>query len=95
MTNKLYADGKGPSYTYTPDGELDTKLGQGRDDYIPLHKYDGGTRGNDYDDPLPRLLLLRPSWAAGPMTDGQGTRSFAYRPYLALTNESSAASRSS
>ena len=22
MTNKLYADGKGPSYSYTPDGKL-------------------------------------------------------------------------
>ena len=22
MTNKLYSDGKGPSYTYTPDGKL-------------------------------------------------------------------------
>jgi hypothetical protein len=25
VTNKVYADGKGPSYTYTPDGKLATR----------------------------------------------------------------------
>ena len=25
VTNKVYADGKGPKYTYTPDGKLATR----------------------------------------------------------------------
>ena len=25
MTNKVYADGKGPTYAYTPDGKLATR----------------------------------------------------------------------
>ena len=25
VTNKVYADGKGPTYTYTPDGKLATR----------------------------------------------------------------------
>jgi len=30
MTNKLYADGIGPAYTYTPDGKLASQVERGQ-----------------------------------------------------------------
>ena len=40
LTNKLYADNKGPSYTYTADGRLSTRTwARGTDYHLFLHKH--------------------------------------------------------
>lgn len=81
LTNKLYADGNGPSYTYTADGLLaERKWARG---IITTYQYDiaGGLTNVHYSDATPSVSyaydrLGRRKTA----TDAAGSWSFAYDP---------------
>ncbi|NLC82350.1 MAG: RHS repeat protein, partial [Lentisphaerae bacterium] len=62
LTNKLYADGLGPAYTYTPDGKLATRLWARLDPgtggkLLTRYSYDaaGSLLGVDYSDATPDI----------------------------------------
>ncbi|MEI7881587.1 MAG: RHS repeat-associated core domain-containing protein, partial [bacterium] len=90
LTNKTYADGHGPAYTYTPDGKLSTRTwARG---VITSYSYDA----------LGQLTNIHYSTTNTPdvsfaydrlgrqttITDGQGTRTFTYNDALQLASES-------
>ncbi len=88
MTNKVYADGKGPSYTYTPDGKPSRRIwARGiTTDYA----YDGwGNLTNTvYSDDTPTVSLFYD--ALGRQTearDAAGVTTFLYDSFGSLTNE--------
>ena len=88
MTNKIYADGKGPTYSYTPDGKLSCRVwARGiLTDYV----YDGwGNLTNIvYSDDTPTVSLACD--ALGRQTearDAAGTTTFLYDSFGSLTNE--------
>ena len=88
MTNKVYADGKGPRYGYTPDGRLSQRIwARG---IVTDYSYDGwGSLTNTvYSDGTPTVTLFYD--AMGRQTnavDAAGVTSFAYDDYGSLTNE--------
>jgi RHS repeat-associated protein len=89
LTNKLYADGHGPSYTYTPDGKLATRTwARG---IVTTYGYDnlGQLTNINYSvtntptvtfayDRLGRQITV---------TDGTGTRAYTYNDALQLAAE--------
>ena len=88
MTNKVYADGKGPKYSYTPDGKLSRRIwARGiTTDYA----YDGwGNLTNMvYSDNTPAISLVYD--ALGRQTeahDAAGMTTFLYDTFGSLTNE--------
>jgi len=89
LTNKLYADGKGPSYTYTADGKLATRTWARQ--ITTTYSYTnitGELIGIAYSDSTPGVSFSFDRLGRQvSITDGQGTRSFGYDQYLALTNE--------
>ena len=88
-TNKVYADGKGPNYTYTPDGLLATRTwARG---IVTAYSYD--TLGNlvavDYSDTTPDITYTRDRLGNVllAVTDGVATNAYAYNRLGQLTNE--------
>jgi RHS repeat-associated protein len=88
MTNKVYADGKGPKYDYTPDGKL-AKRTWARG-IVTEYTYDGwGNLTNTvYSDGTPTISLFYDS--LGRQTearDAAGVTTFLYDSFRSLTNE--------
>ena len=88
MTNKVYADGKGPSYTYIPDGKLSQRIwARG---IVTDYSYDewGSLTNTVYSDNTPTVSLVYD--AIGRQTeahDAAGTTTFLYDSFGSLTNE--------
>ncbi len=88
MTNKVYADGKGPTYNYTPDGKLSRRTwARG---ITTNYSYDnwGSLTNTVYSDGTPTIsraydLLGRQTEA----DDAAGTTTFLYDLFGSLTNE--------
>lgn len=88
MTNKVYADGKGPSYDYDAHGRL-TKRTWARG-VETTYSYDawGNLTRTDYSDETPSVVLSYD--AMGRQTraiDAAGVTTFAYDSFGSLTNE--------
>ena len=89
LTNKLYADGKGPSYTYTPQGQLATRTwARG---VVTTYSYDpisGALTNMTYSDGTPGVsFTLDRLGRQTTITDTTGTRSFSYNDALQLAAE--------
>ncbi len=88
MTNKIYADGKGPSYSYTPDGKLSQRTwARG---IVTDYSYDnwGNLTNTVYSDGTPTIALSYD--ALGRQTeahDAAGITTFIYDSFGSLTNE--------
>ena len=88
MTNKVYADGKGPKYDYTPDGRLSQRIwARG---IVTDYAYDGwGSLTNTvYSDGTPTVTLFYD--AMGRQTnavDAAGVTTFGYDDFGAVVNE--------
>ena len=88
VTNKVYADRKGPTYTYTSDGKLATRTwARG---IVTTYSYDdNGTLTNTvYSDGTPTISLAYNR--AGQQTraeDAAGVTTFLYDDFGSLTNE--------
>ena len=88
MTNKVYADGKGPTYSYTPDGKLSRRTwARG---IVTDYSYDnwGSLTNTVYSDNTPTVSLAYD--ALGRQTeahDAAGVTTFLYDSFGALTNE--------
>ena len=88
MTNKLYADGKGPSYAYTPNGKLSQRTwARG---IVTDYSYDawGSLTNTVYSDNTPTISLSYD--ALGRQTeahDAAGITTFLYDAFGTLTNE--------
>jgi len=88
LTNKLYSDNKGPSYTYTPDGKLATrKWARG---IVTTYGYDaaGQLTSVSYSDNTPGTAFSYDRLGRQTtITDAQGTRTFSYNDALQLAAE--------
>ncbi len=88
LTNKLYADGKGPSYTYTADGKLASRIwARG---VVTAYTYDGARQMTNinYSDNTPDVSFTFDRLGRQvAITDGQGMRAFAYNDALQLATE--------
>ena len=88
VTNKVYADGKGPKYTYTPDGKLATRTwARG---IVTTYSYDanGALTNTVYSDGTPTILLAYNR--AGRQIraeDAAGVTTFVYDEFGSVTNE--------
>jgi len=88
MTNKVYADGKGPTYNYTHDGKLSQRAwARG---IVTDYSYDswGNLTNTVYSDDTPTVSLAYD--ALGRQTeahDAAGTTTFLYDSFGSLTNE--------
>ena len=88
MTNKVYADGKGPTYSYTPDGKLAQRIwARG---ITTDYSYDnwGNLTNTVYSDNTPTISLFYD--ALGRQTeahDAAGVTTFLYDSFGSLTNE--------
>jgi RHS repeat-associated protein len=94
LTNKVYADGKGTSYSYTPDGKLSSRtwarsIGPSR--LQTSYAYDslGQMTNISYSDGVtPDVSFAYDRLGRQKtITDGQGTRTFAYDDQLRLVSE--------
>ena len=88
VTNKVYADGKGPRYDYTPDGKLATRT-RARG-IVTTYSYDdnGSLTNTVYSDGTPTISLFNNR--AGRQIeahDAAGVTTFAYDEFGSLTNE--------
>jgi len=93
VTNKLHADGHGPSYSYTPDGKLATRtwarmVGSSR---LATHYYYdsiGQLTNTVYSDGTPSIAIAYNRLGQKTQViDASGTNTFAYSDMLQLTNE--------
>ena len=91
MTNKLYADGKGPSYSYTPDGKLARRVwARG---IVTDYTYDnaGNLTRTEYNDngvtPTITMSYDRVGNLVNATTAGVVTNLYAYNLYGHCTNE--------
>ena len=89
VTNKVYADGKGPSYTYTPDGKLATRTwARG---VVTTYTYDnsGALTNTVYSDDTPTISMVydRVGNMLSAVTDGVCTNLYAYSLTGLCTNE--------
>jgi YD repeat-containing protein len=88
VTNKVYADGKGPKYDYTPDGKLSQRVwARG---VATTYSYDANGRlaETSYSDGTPSVRLAYNR--AGRQTraeDAAGVTTFAYDAFGAVVNE--------
>ena len=88
VTNKVYADGKGPSYAYTPDGRLATRTwARG---VVTTYAYDssGALTNTVYSDGTPTISLVYNR--AGQQVraeDAAGVTTFLYDDFGVVTNE--------
>ena len=88
MTNKVYADGKGPKYNYTPDGKL-AKRTWARG-IVTDYTYDGwGNLTNTvYSDGTPTISLFYDVFGRQiEAHDAAGVTTFLYDSFGSLTNE--------
>jgi RHS repeat-associated protein len=92
LTNKVYADGKGPSYTYTPQGQFATrKWARGVQTTYSYTNTTGELIGIDYSDATPDVTFaFNRIGQPITITDGTGTRAFAYNDALQLAAETNA-----
>ena len=90
LTNKVYADGKGPAYTYTSDGKLATRTwARG---VVTTYSYDpfGQLSSVSYSDNTPGTTFSYDRLGRQTtITDGAGTRAFTYNDSLQLASEQS------
>ena len=88
MTNKVYADGKGPRYTYTDDGKLATRTwARG---IITTYAYDGWNNltNTSYSDDTPTVTVAYDAFSRQvEVHDAAGVTTFAYDAFGANTNE--------
>ena len=89
MTNKLYADGKGPSYSYTPDGKLARRTwARG---VVTTYAYDssGALTNTVYSDGTPTVTMAydRVGNLVSAITEGVCTNLYAYDTTGLCTNE--------
>ena len=88
MTNKIYADGKGPSYTYTPDGKLSQRTwARG---IVTDYSYDawGSLTNTVYSDGTPTISLTYDALGRqNEARDSAGVTTFLYDSFGPLTNE--------
>ena len=88
MTNKVYADGKGPTYTYAPDGKLSRRIwARG---IITDYSYDGwGNLTNTvYSDNTSTVSLSYDTLGRqSEAHDAAGVTTFLYDSFGSLTNE--------
>ena len=88
LTNKLYADNHGPSYTYTLDGKLTTRIwARG---VATTYNYDslGQLTNISYSDGTPGVTFAFDRIGRQTtITDGTGTRTFTYNDALQLVSE--------
>ena len=88
MTNKVYADGKGPSYSYTPDGRLSRRTwARG---IVTDYSYDnwGNLTKTVYSDATPTVSLFYDAMGRQiEAHDAAGVTIFAYDVFGLLTNE--------
>ena len=89
VTNKLYADGKGPSYDYTPDGKLSRRTwARG---IVTDYTYDnaGNLTRTEYSDATPTITMAydRVGNLVNATTAGVVTNLYAYDLYGNCTNE--------
>ena len=88
VTNKVYADGKGPRYDYTPDGKLATRTwARG---IVTTYSYDdnGSLTNTVYSDGTPTISIVYNR--AGQQIeahDAAGVTTFLYDDFGAVTNE--------
>ena len=89
LTNKVYADGKGPSYTYTPDGKLSTRTWARGIATAYAYNASGRLTGVDYSDATPDVAYTydRLGRQLSAIADGVSTNLYAYSRYGQLTNE--------
>ncbi len=90
LQNKRYADGTGPSFTYTAAGRLETRTWARSGGVTTTYRYGpgGDLTTTDYADATPDVTftfdrLGRPTTLA----DGVGLRGFSYHPSGVLQNE--------
>ena len=88
VTNKVYADGKGPTYTYTPDGKLATRTwARG---IVTTYSYDdnGALTNTVYSDDTPTIsLAYNRAGRQIQAIDAAGVTTFLYDGFGSLTNE--------
>jgi RHS repeat-associated protein len=88
VTNKVYADGKGPSYAYTPDGRLATRTwARG---VVTTYAYDssGALTNTVYSDGTPTIsLVYNRAGRQIQAVDAAGVTTFLYDDFGSLTNE--------
>ena len=88
VTNKVYADGIGPTYTYTPDGKLATRTwARG---IVTTYNYDlrGSLTNTVYSDGTPTIsLAYNRAGRQIQAIDAAGITTFAYDEFGSLTNE--------
>jgi len=89
LTNKLYSDGKGTSYSYTADGKLETRTWARGITTTYSYANTGEMVGIDYSDSTPDVAFtFNRLGQQTSVTDAQGIRSFDYdHATMALTNE--------
>jgi len=88
VTNKLYDDGNGPSYTYTPDGKLASRTWTR--DITTTYSYDsiGQLTNAVYSDGTPSVsIAYNRLGQKTQVIDASGTNTFAYSGLMQLTNE--------
>ena len=88
MTNKVYADGKGPTYSYTPDGKLAQRTwARG---IVTDYSYDnwGSLTNTAYSDNTPTVSLAYDVLGRQiEAHDAAGVTAFLYDSFGSLTNE--------
>ena len=88
VTQKLYADGHGPSYTYTPDGKLATRTwARG---IVTNYGYDmwGNLTSTTYSDGTPSVTLSYDALGRkSSVSDAAGVTRFSYDSYGNLASE--------
>jgi RHS repeat-associated protein len=85
LTNKLYADGKGPAYSYTALGQLSTRiwarLGSTGQQLLTQYRYDsfGSLTNTAYSDGTPSVsFTINALGQMKTVTDASGTRTLDY-----------------
>ena len=88
MTNKIYADGKGPTYSYAPEGKLSRRVwARG---IVTDYSYDnwGSLANTVYSDDTPSITLSYDALGRQAEThDASGKTTFLYDSFGSLTNE--------
>jgi YD repeat-containing protein len=89
LTNKLDADGKGPIYTYTPQGQLATRTwARGVQTTYSYEPTSGAMTNISYSDGTPAVsFTLDRLGRQTTITDAIGTRSFTYNDSLQMAAE--------